>query len=143
MNHNLVLVDTSVWIAAMGKRNIPAIRSRITQLGKENRIATNQMVRLELLGGSRSVDEFDSLKKHLDALHQMQIGDEEWGESARLAFKLRRQGKTLPYGDIIIAVTAIRNDASLLHADQHFELIATESALVAESLVHLISGHNR
>lgn len=138
MNHSFVLVDTSVWIAVLGKRGIPGIRSRITQLGKEDRIATNQMVRMELLGGSRSVNEFNNLETHLNALHQMQIGDDEWDESARLAFELRRKGLTLPYGDIIIAATAIRHGATLLHADHHFELIAKDAGLVTEDLTNLV-----
>jgi len=134
----LILVDTSIWIASLNREGPSAIKSRLDRLLEENLIATNQMIRLELLAGTRSQEEFNRLKGRLDSLHQLQIGEAEWNQAAELAFRQRRKGKTLPYGDIIIAATAIRNRATLLHADHHFELMTEEAGLVTEDLTALV-----
>lgn len=139
MSPSLVLIDTSVWVLALNKRvNMPPFRERVDQLLKENRAAITPMVSLELLGGTRSTAEFNRLKSRLEALPQLAIGEKEWQEAARLAFELRRQGKTIPYADILIAATAIRSGASLLHADHHFDLIAETTGLAVDSLVSLV-----
>lgn len=138
MSPELVLVDTSIWIVALARKGPPAIKSRLDRLLKENLIATNPMVRMELLAGTRSVEEFNGLRGRLESLRQLEIGEAEWNQAAELAFQQKRKGKTLPHADIIIAVTAIRNGATLLHADHHFELIAKDAGLVTEDLTALV-----
>ncbi|MDD5095503.1 MAG: PIN domain nuclease [Dehalococcoidia bacterium] len=135
---NRVLIDTSVWILALRQSPVAAIRGRVEGLLAEERVAITPINCLELLGGTRSEVEFDRLKNRLDALHRIEITQEVWEESAKLGFNLRRAGKTIPNTDLIIASAAILAGATLLHADRHFDLVAEETPLSVESLVHLI-----
>ncbi len=138
MNLDLVLVDTSVWLLALGKAGMPAAKERVDQLLQENRVTVAPVVYLELLGGTRTVPEFNRLKSRLESLRQLEIERKEWQEAAKLAFELRRKGKTIPYTDILIAATAIESGATLLHADRHFDVIAGITDLSVDSMVQLI-----
>ena len=107
MDNNLVLIDTSVWILALRKSPVPAVRDEVEDLLAANRVAIVPMVRLELLGGTRSPQEFTRLKSRLGALHQIPAEESTWDMAERLSFELRRQGKIIPYTDILIGSAAI------------------------------------
>ncbi|MDO8637381.1 MAG: PIN domain nuclease [Dehalococcoidia bacterium] len=139
MSLNIVLIDTSTWLLVLGRKvQVPHVKEKVEQLIKENRAAVTPMVSLELLGGARSKDEFARLKSRLDSLHQLAIGKKEWHQAAQLSFDLRRQGKTIPYTDILIAAMAIQEGAVLLHVDRHFDIMAEMTGLTVDSLVHLV-----
>ena len=139
MSLNIVLIDTSTWLLVLGRKvHVPHVKEKVEQLIKENRAAVTPMVSLELLGGARSKDEFARLKSRLDSLHQLAIGKKEWHRAAQLSFDLRRQGKTFPYTDIMIAASAIQEDAVLLHTDRHFDIMAETTGLTVDSLIHLV-----
>jgi len=140
MDNNLVLVDTSVWILALRKSPVPAARHEVEDLLAANRAAIVPMVRLELLGGTRSPQEFTRLKSRLGALHQIPAEESTWDMAERLSFELRRQGKIIPYTDILIGSAAILSSALLLHADRHFDLMAEDTDLNVRSLVSAVSG---
>lgn len=135
MTGKYVLVDTSAWILALKKSPPVRARSVIDDLLAGGRIAIIPVIRIELLGGTKSQLEFQRLDRRLSALHQLPLSKSEWDESARLAFKLRRKGMTVPYIDIIIAAVAILHGMPLVHADKHFDLIAGEVTLKAENLL--------
>ena len=50
-------------------------------------------------------------------------------------YDLKIKGVNVPYTDILIAASAIKEKAVLLHADSHFDTIAKHSELKVESLV--------
>ena len=138
MDNNLVLIDTSVWILALRKSPVPAVRDEVEDLLAANRVAIVPMVRLELLGGTRSPQEFTRLKSRLGALHQIPAEESTWDMAERLSFELRRQGKIIPYTDILIGSAAILSSALLLHADRHFDLMAEDTDLNVRSLVSAV-----
>jgi len=135
MRNNLVLIDTSVWIFALSKNFLPEIKERVDVLLKENRVAIFPMIKLELLGGTKTKREFEKLKNRLDSLHEIKINDDLWQKAAEMAFSLRRKGISIPYTDILISVAALSESALLLHADEHFNLIAKNFNLSVESLI--------
>ena len=135
MLNNLVLIDTSAWILALRKSPSPAIKDEVDHLLAENRVAIAPMIRLELLGGTKSLSEFNRLKSRLDALHQIPTNEANWELATQLAFKLRQQGKVIPYADILIGSAAILAGCLLLHADRHFDLMAEDTKLSVRSLV--------
>ena len=139
MLNNLVLIDTSVWVPFLRKSPPPAVRDEVDHLLAENRVAIFPMIRLELLGGTKSLNEFNRLKSRLDALHQIPTDEASWEVAAELSFKLRQQGKVIPYTDILIGSAAILADALLLHADRHFDLMAEDTDLNARSLVSVVN----
>jgi predicted nucleic acid-binding protein len=139
MSSNLVLIDTSVWILALRKSAPPEVKDEVGHLLAENRVAIVPMICLELLGGTKSLDEFNRLQSRLGALHQMPADEANWETAIQLAFKLRRGGKMIPNTDILIASAAITNNCTLLHCDRHFDLMAENSRLNVRSLVSIVT----
>jgi predicted nucleic acid-binding protein len=138
MSNNLVLIDTSVWILALRKSPPPAVKDEVAHLLAENRVAIVPLICLELLGGTKSLNEFNRLKNRLSALHQISADEANWETAIQLAFKLRQRGKIIPYTDIIIASAAIINNCTLLHCDRHFDLMAENTDLKVKSLISIL-----
>ena len=97
------------------------------------------MIALELLSGTRSEKEYFRLKSRLDALHYIDTDKALWDLSSKLAFDLKRKGMSIPYSDIVIAASALKEKAILVHADSHFDSIADHTNLKVESIVSLIN----
>jgi len=135
MSGELVLIDTSVWILALRKSPAPAVKDEVAHLLAENRVAIAPMIRLELLGGTRSLSEFERLKGRLSALHEIPADEANWELATRLSFDLRQKGKVIPYTDVLIAAAAMEVGCLLLHADRHFDLVAESTDLNARSLL--------
>jgi predicted nucleic acid-binding protein len=136
MQNRTFLVDTSAWILALRKDFIDTVKKRIDHLLRENVIVTNGMVRLELLGGTKTEHEFQRLKTRLNALDTIDTDSSLWEEACRVAFQLRRLGVTTPYTDVLIAASAIKAKATVVHADAHFDLMANTIGLEVESYVN-------
>ena len=135
MLNNSFLVDTSAWIPALKKNFVPTVKERIDYLLRENAFITTGMVKLEILGGTKTETEFQRLKRRLDALDSIELDTPLWEKSYDLAFKLRRKGITVPYTYILIASCALKTESTVVHADDHFDLIASHSELMVESFV--------
>lgn len=129
------LVDTSAWLYALRKEYSPVIKDRLDHLLQENRIMIAGIIKLELLGGTKSEKEFQRLKLRLDALEACEMNEALWEQACKMAFELRRNGVTIPYTDILIASTALACEATLLHVDAHFDLVAQFFPLKVESYV--------
>jgi predicted nucleic acid-binding protein len=135
---NLVLIDTSVWIPFLRKSSPRAVKNEVDLLLAEDRAAIFPMIRLELLGGTKSTKEFERLGSRLGALHQIPADETNWEMAAELAFKLRQRGKAIPYTDILISSAAILANVLLLHADRHFDLMVEHTDLRVKSLVSVV-----
>jgi len=131
----MVLIDTSVWIFALKKNFHPFVKDKIEKILIESDVAIIGIIELELLGGAKTEKEYDRLKSRLDALYYIETTISLWGSASRLAFDLKIKGVNVPYTDILIAASAIKEKAVLLHADSHFDTIAKHSELKVESLL--------
>ena len=135
MLNRAYLVDTSVWIFALRKQFDPFVREYVDQLLKDHIVLINGMIKLELLGGVKTEKEFKRLKSRLDALEKVEIDNNVWEITYQIAFNLRQHGVTVPYTDILIAASAIKSKAILVHIDKHFDTIARYTNLEVESLI--------
>ena len=138
-----VLVDTSAWLHALRKESVPAVKSRVDELLKDNLVITTAMIKLELLGGTRTDKEFRRLKTYLDALDEVEIDDGQWEKAYELSFSLRRKGLTVPYTDILIAACALTADLTIMHVDVHFDAISKQIGLAVESHVKTVRSFSR
>jgi predicted nucleic acid-binding protein len=139
MPNDTFLVDTSAWLFALTKDANPEIKSRLDTLLREDIVLITGIIKLELLGGTRTREEFSRLKSRLDALPYVPMEEALlWDLAYEMAFDLRRKGVTIPYTDILIASAAIKEDIILLHADVHFDQVAKHSKLRVESFVNRI-----
>ena len=134
----MVLIDTSAWLFALKKDFHPVIKERIGQLLVESDVAICGMIALELLGGTKSEREYLRLKSRLDSLLYIDSDKLLWDYSSKLAFDLKRKGMSIPYADIVIAASALKERAILIHADSHFDSIAHDTDLRVESFVSVL-----
>jgi len=134
----MILIDTSAWLFALKKDFHPIIKERIGQLLVESDVVICGMIALELLGGTRSEKEYLRLKSRLDALYYIESDKVLWDLSSKLSFDLKRQGISIPYADIVIAASALKEKAILVHADFHFDTLSDHTELRVESFVSLI-----
>jgi hypothetical protein len=58
----------SAWIMALKKNPLEAVKKRVDHLLRENVVAVLPIVKVELLGGTKSKKEFEQLGKRLDSL---------------------------------------------------------------------------
>lgn len=139
MPNDTFLVDTSAWLFALRKDANLEIKARLDTLLREDAVAITGIIKLELLGGTRTREELRRLKSRLDALKYVPMEEPLlWDLTYEMAFNLRRKGLTIPYTDILIASAAIKEDVILLHADIHFDQVARHSKLRVESFVNRI-----
>lgn len=135
MQTELFLIDTSLWITVLKKNPPEFIKKKVGHLLLEDTVAVTPIVKVELLGGTRDELEFQRLQKRLESLILLDINTDVWNKAARLAYDLRRKGITIPYTDIIIASVALQYDATLLHLDKHYDIIAGQTSLKIESFL--------
>ena len=140
MQGDRYLVDTSAWLLALKKNYLPLVKDRIDDLLKENAIITTGIVKLEILGGTKTEEEFQRLKIRLDSLDLVETDTSLWEQAYALAFKLRRKGITVPSTDILIAACALMYEATVVHADAHFDLISSKTGLKVESFIQAVTN---
>jgi predicted nucleic acid-binding protein len=133
MKSDLVLVDTSLWIHFL-RGSSAAVQSGLVPLIKADRVATADIVVMELLRGAKSQKHYDALQKDLAALHSLDISKKVWERAAKLAFALRNKGVNVPLTDTVIAAIAVEYGCLLLHDDRHYEMISEVTALRAERM---------
>ena len=135
MNSESYLVDTSAWILALRRNALEAVKARIEELLERDAILCTEIIKLELLGGTKTEKEYERLKTHLQSLKPISTTNTQWEKAYELAFFLRRKGVTAPYTDILIAACALTTNATVLHIDNHFDIIAKYVSLKTESYV--------
>jgi predicted nucleic acid-binding protein len=126
---DLVLIDTSGWICFFSRRGFKEIKKAISTLLDNDRAAAAGPILVELIQGTRIVEEKETIKRLFRGIRWLSVTDDHWHKSAEMAFDLRRKGITSSAIDTLIATLAIEYRCSLLHKDSHFELIARNSPL--------------
>lgn len=123
MSERLVLVDSSVWVNHLIGRKGKA-ENTAANLLREHRVATNDVIRMEILTGAIDEAQYGDLSDQWEGLHHLPMTASVWRRAERLRFDLRRRGHLVPLPDALIASSAIAYDCELLHADRHFDQIA-------------------
>ena len=129
MNEPLVLVDSSVWIHFLRSGPGDPHYAPMVALLKGARVATNWLVRIEVLSGTPTEDSYRMRDADLAALRQLDLTDAVYQSASALRWQLLRRGATIPVVDTLIAACAIYYGCSLLHDDRHFRLLARHTPL--------------
>ena len=79
---------------------------------------------LEILAGTRNEHEFDAFDAALSALPQAPVNASVCN-AARTAVRELRGTRRIPAVDYLIAAAAAECGFGVLHADKHFDLLAT------------------
>jgi predicted nucleic acid-binding protein len=130
----LYLVDKSAY--EMVKRSPQArdsLRSRISDGGS---IAMCEMIALELLYSARNTTEYERLRDGYEKLAWLTTDSQAMRRAIDVQHELARKGqhrRALP--DLIIAATAERHGATVVHYDKDYDLIAAVTGQPTEWIV--------
>ncbi|MFW6105124.1 MAG: PIN domain-containing protein [Chloroflexota bacterium] len=124
-----VIVDSSAWIESFRPKGDAKLKKKVKELINEGSILLPGIVKAEILRGTKSRKEYNMLDELLNGLAYLPVEEDFWNRLARFSFGLVREGIAVPLIDTYIALLAIENNASLLHRDQHFDLIARKTQL--------------
>jgi predicted nucleic acid-binding protein len=91
--------------------------------------AITEWIMLELMVGIRTSENAESLIRKMEPLHRLAFPAEKWNEAWNLATNLRKEGVSPSASDCFISIVAIAHEATLVHCDADFELIAEHSEL--------------
>ena len=95
----------------------------------KGRILVPGIIKTEILRGTKNKKEYNQLNDLLKGLEYLPVSDDFWEKLSLFSFRLFRKGVTVPLTDTYIALLGIENNASILHRDKHFDLIAEKVPL--------------
>ena len=130
MSSGVVLVDSSAWVHFFREEAVrhPAALD-VERMLQQQRAATTGLIQIEVLTGARDDLRYEQVAADLEALRQLALEESIFRHAARLRYRLRGQGISVPVVDALIASCAIIHDCELLHCDHHFDLIARHAPL--------------
>ncbi len=115
-----LVIDTSAW----NRQSRPSIRERWKATARAGRLVSCPAAALEILGSTRGEHEFAALDAALNALPQAPINSSVCQAALCAAGELKGS-RRVPAIDYLIAAAAVERGFGVLHADRHFDLLAT------------------
>jgi hypothetical protein len=122
LKNNGILPDTCAWIdyfrpgvAPLGQALERALSAKI--------IYVCGPVLYELFQGAKSEKERTLLTSAFGALPYLEMNEALWIKAGQLSADMRKEGKTIPFSDILIAALAIEHNLAVLTIDEHFRNI--------------------
>jgi len=132
----LILPDSSAWIEWI-RRTGSRVDQAFERLVDANaEIVVTEPVIMELLAGATSTPELRAMRARLLAFPMVRVDDLSTYERAAAVWRVcRAAGHTVrDRMDCLIAAVAIREGASVLHADRDFDVIARLTELEVETV---------
>ncbi len=114
-----VLPDTCAWIDYFRPGTTPLGQALEKALKSEAVFICGPVI-YELVQGVRSEKEQALLRSVLNALPFLEMNEALWIKAGRLSANLRKEGKTIPFSDIIIAVLSMEKNLDVMTVDEHF-----------------------
>lgn len=115
-----LVIDTSAWIRHRNPRSI----DRWHATNDASCLASCPAAAIEILRTAKDEPTFQALDKHLSLLPQAPVTE----TACRAALTAMRElggRRRLPAADYLIAAAAAERGFGVLHADRHFDLLAT------------------
>ena len=118
------LADTSAWT---NRHKDPAVDQDFEERILADEIATCPMVVMELLWTSRSQQDFEDIRRDLDALAKVTNDQDSWDRAMDVWRELVIQGRhpQVKIPDLLVAAGAEIAGLSVCHYDADFDVIAT------------------
>jgi predicted nucleic acid-binding protein len=130
----VILADSSAWIEEFRRTGTRAQLAMRRALDSGAELVVTEPVIMELLAGARTERELRAIRARLLAFPVVRVDDLSTYERAAAVWRIcRAAGHALrDTMDCLIAAVAIREGASLLHADRDFDVIARHTELRVE-----------
>ncbi|KAF0651524.1 MULTISPECIES: PIN domain nuclease [Streptomyces] len=127
------LIDKS----ALARRNRPAVRARLDALDRDGLLAVCAPTEYEVLYSARGKPEALRLRTLLRGFDYLPCNDAEFERALEIQTLALSAGfhRALSLADVLIAATAERHRATVLHYDGDFDMIASVCGLRAEWVV--------
>jgi predicted nucleic acid-binding protein len=119
----LELADTSAWT---NRHKDPAVDRDFEERILADEIATCPMVVIELLWTTQSQQEFEELRRDLDALAKVPNDQDSWDRAMDVWHELVAQGRhrQVKIPDLLVAASAEIAGVGVCHYDGDFDVIA-------------------
>ena len=114
----MILVDTNIIIDFW---NNPTAAS--AKIFSENDIVLCGVIKIELLRGSKSANDFAQIETTLENFYYLNFVENDWIALAKQFITLKKNGLIVPFQDAIIAFLAIKYDCEVWTNDKHFKLM--------------------
>lgn len=133
----MILPDTSAWVEFRRATGGPLDLTLTRLLDGGANIAVTEPVVMELLAGTRARHDLIETRQLLLNLPMLRVaGLDTYERAADIARICRLRGETIRRGfDCLVAAVAIREGATVLHADRDFDAIARCAPLRIEPLL--------
>lgn len=124
----MILIDTSAWIEFLRDTGSPSCNRVDTLLGEE--IASCDAIRMEVLAGARNEQHLQQLRRLLARATVLPTEPIDFENAAALYRQCRHEGETVrKLIDCLIASVAIRANATVVHRDSDFDVLARHTVL--------------
>jgi len=124
-----VIIDTSVWIESFRPSADQSLHRLVRDLILGELVLLPGIIKTELLRGARNKKEYTQLSRLLKGLSHLAVPEDYWERLSEFSFQLFRKGIVVPLTDTYIALLCIENQASILHRDKHYDMIAKKTKL--------------
>jgi predicted nucleic acid-binding protein len=124
-----VIIDTSVWIESFRPSADQSLHRLVKDLILGEQVFLPGIIKTELLRGAKNKKEFNQLRQLLKGLTYLAVDEDVWERLSEFSFQLFRKGIVVPLTDTYIALLCIENQASILHRDKHYDMIAKKTKL--------------
>lgn len=130
----MILADSSAWIEYL-RGTLSPTHLRLRELIGTGTLATTDVVVMEILAGARDDLHRQRLRTLLGQCGYIRTtAPDDFEQAAALSTRCRRSGFTIrALTDCLLAAVALREGASVLHADRDFEAIARCTPLAIDS----------
>jgi predicted nucleic acid-binding protein len=115
-----LVIDTSAWARHRQPESIPYWE----ELAQERLLAACPVATLEILRNARNEEELAALDVNFSSLRQAPVTTSVCDAALSASRKLGAR-RRLPVPDYLIAAAAAERGFGVLHADRHFDLLAT------------------
>lgn len=128
----MILVDTSAWVEFLRDTGSPTCREVDRLLGGE--LATCDPVRMEVLAGALNLRHANQLRGLLATTRTLRTDPADYDAAANLYRTCRQGGETVRRMiDCLIAAVALREGASVLHADNDFDVLSRHAGVMVHA----------
>ena len=126
----MVIVDSSVWIDLLRKRETPHTTA-FERLAAEEEIGLGDLILYEVLQGVRPADRVEKVKSYLLTFDVFTMGGRDSAlEAVSNAHVMRARGIQVATVDCLIATFCIVSGSRLLSSDRHFQPFGDALGLV-------------
>ena len=124
------------------QRHSEAARGLLEALASEGSLCMTDVVALELLYSARGAADYETRREDLSSFPWIRLTEAAADRALEVQHRLAVTGRhRVPIPDLLLAATALEENATVLHYDRDFDVIAEATDLRARWIIPPGSGH--